>query len=81
MSSLETRQAPPEKPGAEKAKIKGVPQMPFFSHQPFSILGRGGGGGGRGPRSIGTLSGYGPLSRSSFLCICTFCTLIKLEEC
>ena len=45
---LETRQAPPKKPGAEKAKTKGVPQMLFFASAILDwslILGRGGGGG------------------------------------
>ena len=48
---LETRQAPPKKPGAEKAKTKGVPQMLFFASAILDwslILGRGGGGGGWG---------------------------------
>ena len=45
---LETRQAPPKKPGAEKAKTKGVPQMLFFASAILDwslILGRGGGAG------------------------------------
>ena len=77
---LETRQAPPKKPGAEKAKTKGVPQLLFFASAILDwslILGRGGGGGGG--VGDGCQLGLCPVTAPChdllfkiFLCICTF---------